>query len=147
MLTIKTTTRYGRHFLNVYFPPSSQWKRFFGTSRTPQILEISWYYTSCVISQTRYIPLWKVGTRDRDDHLKWKCHHWQKYHFWTKSFNVTSITDDVVNPLIYYMSMLHGKSPWYSQSNLKEKIWLLPEQDVLNFTSIETGTKLCSGII
>ena len=38
------------------------------------------------------MPLWKVGTRDRDDHLTWERHHWQKDHFWTKSYHVTSVS-------------------------------------------------------
>ena len=63
-----------------------------------------------------------VGTRDHDDHLKWQRHHWQKDHLWLKSYHVTSVANIVVNPLIFDMSMLHDKSSWYSQSNLKEKI-------------------------
>ena len=43
MLTINTTTRYGRPCLDVQFQLSSERKRFFDTSWTSQILEISWY--------------------------------------------------------------------------------------------------------
>ena len=57
----------------------------------------------------------------------WQEAHWQKDHFWTIiSYHVTSVANDVFNPLIFDMSMLHNKSSWYSQSNLKENIWLLP---------------------
>ena len=147
MLTINTTTWYGRPFSNVRFQPSSQWKWFSSASGMPQIFEISWYYTSCIISLTWSIPLWKVGTRGRDDHLKWKCPHWQKNHFWTKSYHVTSVPNNVFSPLIFDMSMLHNKSSWYSQPNLKEKIWLLTSQETLKFTSMETRTKLCCGIM
>ena len=51
------------------------------------------------------------------------------------------------NPLNFDMSMLHDNSSCYSQSKLKEKIWILPLQEILKFTSIETGTKLCLGIM
>ena len=146
MLTI-TTARYGRPFLNVHFQPSSQWKRFFGTSRTPEILEISRYYTSCFISRARWIPLWTIGTHDHDNHLNWECQHWQKDHFWTKSYQVASVANNGFNPLIFCMSMLHDKSSWCSQSNSKENVWLLSWKETLKLTSIKTGTKLGRGIM
>ena len=135
MLTIKTFTRFGRPFLNVHFQPGSQWKWFFGTSWTPPILEISWHHTSCVTSC------------DHDQHLIWKCIHWQKDHFCIKSYHVTSVVNNVINPLISNTSGLHDMSSWNSQSNFEEKIWLLPWQEILMFTSIETRTKLCPDIM
>ena len=121
MLTINTTAGCGRPFFSVHFQANSQWKRFFGNSWTPQILEIAWYYTSFIISLTWWIPLWKVRTPDRDNYLKWERHHWQKDHFWTKSYHLTSVAKNVVNPLILDMSILHNKSSWYWQSNFKWK--------------------------
>ena len=147
MLTINTTAGCGRPFFSVHFQANSQWKRFFGNSWTPQILEIAWYYTSFIISLTWWIPLWKVRTPDRDNYLKWERHHWQKDHFWTKSYHLTSVANNVVNPLILDMSILHNKSSWYWQSNLNERIWLLPWKETLILTSIETGTKLCRGVM
>ena len=52
--------------------------------------------------------LWKVGTRDRDDHLKLGGRHWKKDHFWTKSYHVTSVANNVANPLFLYASIA-----WY----------------------------------
>ena len=43
----------------------------------------------------------KLGTRDRDDNLKLERRPWEKYHFWTKSYYVTSVGNDVINPLIF----------------------------------------------
>ena len=57
------------------------------------------------------MPLSKVGTRDRDDPLKLERQHWEKDHFWTKSYQVTSVANNIVNPLIIDMSMLHDMSP------------------------------------
>ena len=37
------------------------------------------------------MPLWKVGTHDRDDHLKLERWQWEKDHFLTKSYHVTSV--------------------------------------------------------
>ena len=93
------------------------------------------------------MPPWTVGTRGRDDHLKLERWHWDKDHFWTKSYHVTSVANDVANPLIFYMSMLHHMSPWYSQTHLKENIWVLAQQEILKFTSIDTGTKSYHGIM
>ena len=157
-------------------------KTIFGTSRTPQILGISWlnslnfmcYFTDtinaintvdelrsafmcdskcsttfpwCTINAPAAFPwctinapavfawctnqsvhkvqfsyiewngvhtLWlgKVGTCDRDGHLKWERHHRQKVHFWTTLYHVISLANNVVNPLIFYMSLLHDKSSW-----------------------------------
>ena len=51
-------------------------------------------------------------------------YHGEKYHFWTKSYHVTPVANNVANPLILYMSMLHDISPWYSQTHLKENMTL-----------------------
>ena len=40
------------------------------------------------------MPLGNVGTRDRDDHLKWERYHWQKYHYCTKSYHVTPVENN-----------------------------------------------------
>ena len=42
----------------------------------------------------------------------WKHRHWEKDHFWTKLYHVTSVANNVANPFIFYMSMLHDMSPW-----------------------------------
>ena len=52
--------------------------------------------------------------------------HWEKDHFWTKLYRVTSVPINIANPLIFDMSMLHDVSPWYAQAHLEEKIELLP---------------------
>ena len=52
--------------------------------------------------------------------MNWERHHWQKYHFWTKSYHVISVANSVVNPLISYMPLLHNMSLCYSQSNFKK---------------------------
>ena len=93
------------------------------------------------------MPLWKLGTRDRDDHSELERHHWEKDHFRTKKYHVTLVASNVANLLISDMSVLHDMSPWYSQTRLKEMIWLLPSQELLKFTSIDTDTKLCHGIM
>ena len=85
------------------------------------------------------MPLWKIGTSDRDDHLKWERHHWQKYHFWTKSYHVTSVTNNVVNPLNVDMSLLHDKSLWYSQSNLTEKYGFYLNKKLLSTLPLRPG--------
>ena len=41
---------------------------------------------------------------------------------------------------------MHDMSPWLSQTHLKEKICPLTWQDILKFTSIDIGTKLCHDI-
>ena len=56
------------------------------------------------------MPLGNVGTRDRYDHLKWERHQWQKDHLWPKLYHVTAVANNVVNPLIFDMSLLHDKS-------------------------------------
>ena len=114
MLMIHTTNPRGRPFLNDHFPSCSEWKWFFGTIRTPHIVEIAWYYTSCVISLSPQMPFSKVGTRDRDDHLKLERRHWWKDQFWTKSYYVISVANNSANPLIFYIWMLHDMSPCYS---------------------------------
>ena len=122
MFTIHTSTLYGRPSLNVHFPPYCQWKWFFGTIRTPNIIEISWYQTSCLISLTALTPLWKVGRRDRDDHFKLDPRHWEKDHFWNKSYYARSVAHNVANRLIFYMPMLHDISTWYWQTYFKERV-------------------------
>ena len=43
----------------------------------------------------------------------------KKDHFWTKLYRVTSVANNVANPLIFYMSIVHDMLPWYSQAHLK----------------------------
>ena len=75
------------------------------------------------------------------------CHYEKLEHVivmitWSwKSYHVTSAENNVANPLIFYMSMLRDISPWYSQTHLKEKLWLLPWQEIWKFISTDTGTK------
>ena len=47
-------------------------------------------YSSCVVSliPSPWKPLWKVGAREREDHLKWGRRHWHEDHFWAKSYYV-----------------------------------------------------------
>ena len=123
------TTQWGHPFLNAYSQSCGQWKWFFTTSRTPQIPEIVWYYTSCVISRTPQMPLWKVGKLDRYDRLKWERRHWKKDHFWTKSYHVTSVANNVANPLVFDLPLFYETSSCYSQSMLKVKIWLLLDRN------------------
>ena len=86
-------------FFNVYPQPSSNFIFFFRISRTPQILKISRYYTSCVIS-------WEV-----------KLYHYEKLEHvilmitWNRNADIgrraisglnhiiTSVANDVVNLL------------------------------------------------
>ena len=75
----------------------------------------------------------------RHDHLKQDPQFRQKHHFWTKPYHVTPVAINVANPIIFYMSLLPDMSPWYSRGNLKERIWLLPRQEILKFTSREPG--------
>ena len=60
---------------------------------------------------------------------------------------VTSVANNVANPLSFAMSLLHDKSSWYSQSNLKERYGFCLNKETLKFTSIDTVTKLCRGIM
>ena len=56
----------------------------------------------------------------------WNADTGKKDHFWTKLYRVTSIANNVANPLIFYMSIVHDMLPWYSQAHLIENIWFLP---------------------
>ena len=87
------------------------------------------------------------GTCDRDDHLKLERRRLEKDYFWTKSYHVTSVANNLTNLLIVDMSMLHDVSSWNSKTHLKEKIWFMPLKENLKFTSIDTGTKSYPGFM
>ena len=74
------------------------------------------------------MPLWKVGTHDRDDHLKLERRHCEKDHSWTKSYHVTSVANDVVNQLIFDMLMLHDifqQRTMFGSRDIVLQIWWL----------------------
>ena len=127
-------------FLNGHFPPCRRWNWIsvpFERQKNHWNLRILYFmrhFTDTIND------IMKVGTRDRDDHLKLEHRPWEKDHFWTKSYYVTSVGNNVTNPLIFFkMSMLHHMSTWYLQTYLEEKIGL--KQKKTRFISIDTGTQ------
>ena len=63
--------------------------------------EIAFYLISFVQTILHDEYAFEVGTHARDDNLKLECRYWEKNHFWTKSYHVTSAANDVGNWLIF----------------------------------------------
>ena len=91
------------------------------------------------------MALSKVGTRDRDDHLKLERCHWRKDHFSTKSHHVTSVANNGANSLIFYneccMICHHAshKRIWKKRygSYLNKNFWnSLPSIPVRNYALV-----------
>ena len=104
-------------FLDVHFQPSSQWN-FSEPVERHRFLK-SYYITLHVWFHRKINTIMK----------SWNSWSWWSLEVGTppldKPYHVTSLAKKVVNSLVFGMSMLHDKSSWYLQSNLKDVIWFL----------------------
>ena len=78
--------------LNIQFHPDSQRRRTLGAWRQPTMLQLWLWYTSWTIN-TYLVPLFYVGTYDRNEHLKYRHLQRQKYLTSTESCYFMPLSD------------------------------------------------------